>query len=178
MAYHDEKGLTMRQGKITGFGFVARMLAAMACVMACMTGTLCVTGCSMSDSPTEPTVTISTDTDVAARLLPGLEGIEAVEMEQHKYGGTESPWELPGPTDYRYMGYVTISAATADEYAQSYDFSDAMAQPDVPFATMKKRDGHWTYSYEFCKAVIKDGLVGDIWLDGSKRTIMFSIGSM
>jgi hypothetical protein len=42
--------------------------------------------------------------------------------------------------------------------------------------TLEKREGEWKYSHEFCKDMIKSGLVGNVWLDGS--TLLFSVGTM
>lgn len=50
------------------------------------------------------------------------------------------------------------------------------AEPDISFEVLERREGQWRYSDEFQKDVLKEGLVGNVWLNG--RTILFDIGTM
>lgn len=66
---------------------------------------LCLTGCTaMGYNDVKPVM--SEDPDVASGLFPALAGIESVEMEILKYGGSHPRDALPSPTDYRYRGYI------------------------------------------------------------------------
>lgn len=165
----------MRRNTLPQTKSVSRMLAAIACAAICVTGILSTTGCGASGSSESPAVTTSTDTAVMKNLFPNLEGVEAVEMEQHKYGGSDGIDLLPGPTDYQYMGYITLSDDAATKYADTYDFKE-VTTPKVFFTNIQQRDGQWRYSYEFGKDIIKKGLVGNVWMDGN--TLLFSVGTM
>ena len=144
--------------------------------------TLCITGCTVrgkagdNDSsggkePVKPDICTTTNINAAMQLFPSLEGVEAVEMEQLKYGGSSSPRSLPAPVDYQYRGYITLSDEAAEKYGHDYSFTDA--DPKVSFEVLKERNGHWKYSYEFQQKIIKSGLIGDVWLDGN--ILLFSI---
>ena len=75
-----------------------------------LTMTLCITGCTVrgkagnNDSsdgkePVKPDICTTTNINAAMQLFPSLEGVEAVEMEQLKYGGSSSPRSLPAPVE-------------------------------------------------------------------------------
>ena len=55
----------------------------------------------------------------------------------------------------------------------SRPINDKEVVPDVAFETIKKRDGSWKYSYDFCKEVIPSYYGGSVWIDGN--VILFSI---
>ena len=122
----------------------------------------------------EPSISTSTDVAVIEKLFPSLEGAETIEMEQLKYGGSDRPEVLPAPVDYNYRGYITLSEAAAEKYASAYSFTEM--QPQVSFASVKEREGQWTYSFDFSKEIIPAGYSGYIWMDGT--TLLFDIGTM
>lgn len=134
---------------------------------------LCLTGCTAKGNNDVKPV-MSEDPGAASRLFPALAGIESVEMEIQKYGGSHPRDALPSPTDYRYRGYITLSEAAADRYVGTYQFTDA--EPDISFEVLERREGQWRYSDEFQKDVLNEGLVGNVWLSG--RTLLFDIGTM
>ena len=146
---------------------------------------LCVSGCALKKGPdnsnpsregtlAEKNIYTTTDLEAAVSLFPSLKGIETLEMEQIVYGDSSSRRTIPGPSDYLYRGYITVSDEAAAEYAHDYVFSDAA--PDVSFETIRERKGPWKYSYDFQKNHIKNGYFGDMWINGN--TILFSIGTM
>ncbi len=109
-----------------------------------------------------------TDTSFIAKVLPGLEGVTETEWEEIRLGSDDRM--VPGPTDYQYEGYVTISEEAADKYLSEYEWSEA--EPDVTFEYIRERDGDWKYSYDFEKAVSEGAHYSvSVWIDGN--TILF-----
>lgn len=127
-----------------------------------------------SDSRPVPVEINTTDLNAVGKIFPGLNGAVSAQVEQLKYGGSSSRDALPSPVDYQYRGYITLSAEAAARYAKEFSFADAV--PEVSFEILKKQTGHhWKYSDEFEQTIIRNGFVGDVWLDGD--TILFSVGT-
>lgn len=143
----------------------------LAMVLIIMAVSLCAGGCAERNRKNEEiTVVTSTDPGAAAELFPALEGIEEIEMEQVRYGGS-TPL---GPADYQYSGYITLSEKMAGRYAEAYEFED-IVPPDVTFYEVPERSGDWKYSRDFRKDIVRKSLVGDVWMDGT--TLLFSVGT-
>lgn len=148
----------------------------------CM-GLVPMAGCSLpfqtettGEVPVSVTHIDGTDaTEVAKDIFPTLDGIESVEMEQVRIGGTQDRDLVPGPADYSYQGYIELSSEAIRGYAESYDFLEGSV-PQVEFHTVGKRDGQWHHCHALCEAVIKPGLFGDIWMDGN--TVLFHVYTM
>ena len=127
-----------------------------------------------SDSRPVPVAINTTELNAVGKIFPGLNGAVSAQVEQLKYGGSSSRDALPSPVDYQYRGYITLSEEAAARYAEEFSFADA--EPEVSFEIIKKQTGHhWKYSDEFEQTIIRNGFVGDVWLDGD--TILFSVGT-
>lgn len=139
-----------------------------------------LTGCNASDgnghksenNNEETEIIMSTDTNAIAKLFPQLTGVESAEWEQITLGDGTS--ELPGPTDYRYQGYITLTNEAAENYLSSYSWTPDT--PDVSFSEIEPKDGNWNYSEDFADAIIPGYYSGSIWIDGN--TILFSVTTM
>ena len=114
----------------------------------------------------------STETDAVEKMFPSLEGIKAAEWEQVTMGSGRE--EVPGPTDYRYQGYITLTDEAAEKFASEYSFDDAA--PDVELETVSEREGQWKFSNEFNNDMKPEYYSGKMWIDGN--TIFFSITTM
>ena len=112
---------------------------------------------------------VSTDLGSIAVFFPELEGAQEAEWEQITMGSGDS--RVPGPTDYKYQGYVTISGEAAEKYASSYEWEER--EPKVELENIEERSGEWKYCYDFEKDMLQGRYGGSIWIDGDK--ILFSI---
>ena len=121
----------------------------------------------------DPKIVTSTDISTAESIFPALKGVEKVEVEELSYGGSSDRTGIPGPTDYLYRGYITLSDEAAEKYMEKYSFEEAEAE--VPFKKISERPGHWMYSREFCMDIMPEGHTGDIWLSGD--TLLFDMGT-
>jgi hypothetical protein len=110
-----------------------------------------------------------TSKDAIAKMFPSLEGVLDSEWEQIKLGSGDD--RTPGPSDYKYQGYIVLSEEAADKYASSYEWKEA--EPDITFESIETRSGSWNYSYDFCKDIIPGYYGGEMWIDGN--VILFSI---
>lgn len=147
--------------------FLAGFLAgALLCALVPITG--CSSAWRQGDVP--KSVARFDDVETAERILPSLEGIESVDMEQVRVGGTQSRDLVPGPADYVYQGYVTLSDEAAEGYAESYDLHDG-GTPQVELEAVEGRDGRWLHDHDLCEDLIKGGLFGDVWLDGNTMLV-------
>ena len=117
----------------------------------------------------EAEVIMSTDTNAIAKLFPELTGVESAEWEQITLGDGKT--ELPGPTDYRYQGYIILSDGDAGYYHDTYSWTPET--PDVIFQEIESKDGDWNYSEDFADTIIPGYLAGSIWLDGNM--LLFSV---
>lgn len=114
----------------------------------------------------------STDISVVSQIFPKLEGIEAVEFEVKKLGSGDD--SVPGPTDYQYQGYITLTAEAAQNYASSYEWNDS--KNDVTFETITARSGNFKSAPGFLNDIIKKSkYTGRAWLDGN--TILFCVNT-
>ena len=131
---------------------------------------VCATACTNGKrAGEEAKSSVSTDISAIEKLFPSLEGATEIEWEQVTLGSGDS--RVPGPTDYRFQGYIVLSDDAAQKYASSYDFTEA--EPDVTFENIKEREGKWKYSEDFCKDIIPEYYPGSVWIDGN--TILFSV---
>ena len=138
-----------------------------------------MTGCTVSyrnvnnndnnDNDKETEVTMSTDIKAIAKLFPELTGVESAEWEQITLGDGQT--DLPGPTDYRYQGYIILNDAAADSYLQTYSWDPET--PEVSFRKIEPKDGDWKYSEDFAEDVIPGYYPGKIWMDGN--VLLFSV---
>lgn len=140
-------------------------------IINCLNLTGCLYGNNARNTNTSNVYT-STDIQAISNMFPGLEGVESAEWEEIKRGGDGSRLELPGPTDYEYHGYITISDESAEKYSNEYTFTSAT--PNVPFEALIAHDSSWLYSQDFTKDIIGN-YSGYVWFDGKK--ILFSINS-
>lgn len=146
---------------ICGIILVMIMISAVACASA-------DGGKRVTDSE-EAAPKVSTDLDSIAVFFPKLEGAQEAEWEQITLGSGDS--RVPGPTDYKYQGYVVISDDTAEQYASTYEWKEA--EPEVKFENIQERSGNWKYSNDFAQDMLQGRYGGSIWIDGN--LILFSI---
>lgn len=133
--------------------------------------TVIISGCSFGTNGRENETSIITNTETVNKLFPSLEGVETVEIEVKILG--KNSFFLPGPNDYRYQGYITLSDDAASGYAEDYSFTSD--DPDVEFEKIKSRDGQWMKSNDFTKEIKPDYYNGNVWIDDN--TILFSVNT-
>ena len=114
----------------------------------------------------------STDVAVIEKIFPKLEGIVSVEYEVKVLGSTDS--SVPGPTDYRYQGYIVLSDDAAAKYTAEYQWNDS--DDDVVFDTIVVRNGNYKSAPGFVNDIIKkSSYTGKAWMNGN--TILFSVNT-
>lgn len=132
--------------------------------------TACTTGKKTNkESAEESMMNPSNSMKAVEKFFPSMEGAIETQWEQIRMG--EGDERTPGPTDYRYQGYIILSEDAAQKYKSAYEWNQV--EPDVEFESIEKREGNWKYSDDFCRDIIPGYYNGSVWIDG--KTIMFSI---